>query len=811
MQTLWQDIRYGARMLWKRPGFTAVAVLTLALGVGANTAIYTVIDAALLRSLPYAEPGRLVHLWEARRLQDFSRREASYPDYLDWRQAGDAFESVGGYTGRRFSLAGAGGTELLDGASVTANFFDVLGVRPQLGRAFLPGEDEAGAERVAVITHGMWQSRFGADPSVVGREISLGGRAHTVVGVLPREFQFAKAGGAEVWTALSPSPEQRSRRYWHWLNVVARLKDGVTPEEAEARVQTVARRIVEGDPESHAETAISVVPLRDEIAGAVRPILYLLLAAVGLVLLIACTNVANLMLTRAASRRKEIAIRVALGASRRRIVRQLLTESVMLSTAGGALGLVLALWGVDLLVAAIPPAQLAQMPYLRDLSLDAGVLAFTAGLSLLTGLLFGLTPAFQASKPDVNDVMKEGGRSSSAGGAKRLRDLLVVSEVAVALVLLVGAGLLVKSLARMLSVDPGFRTENLLTMKLALPPSGGYADERKAAAFHQELLGRVESLPGVRGAASVGNFPLSGDGGTGTPQIVGRAESTGDFAQSHLRTVSPGYFRVMGVPLVAGRDFTERDDASAPMVVVVNRTFAERVFPGEEPMGRRMTFKFTAELPPFEIVGVVGDEKVTSLDARTTPVIYFPYLQGPEPVIGLVVRTDTDPEGLAGVVREQVRALEPAAPVFSVQTMDALIHNSSATFVRRYPAYLVGVFAAVALLLAVVGIYGVISYSVSQRTHEIAIRMALGAQRRDVLRLVLRHGMLLAAGGVALGLAGALALTRLLSSMLFGVSAADPSVYAGVAALLASVALLACYLPARRATKVDPMEALRYE
>ncbi|HEY0006257.1 MAG TPA: ABC transporter permease [Pyrinomonadaceae bacterium] len=811
MSSLLQDLRYGFRMLFKRPGSTFVLILTLALGIGANTAIFTVVDAALLRSLPYTEPEQLVHLWETKPQQEFAEREASYPDYLDWKQQGDVFEQIGGYTERSFALSGQERTERVLGASVTASFFDVLGVKPVEGRTFLEGEDRPGAERVALLSYGLWQRRFGSDPAINGKRITLNGNSYTIVGVLPASFHFAKVGAAELWTPLDPVPQQLERRYFHWLNVVARLKPGTSLATAESRMRAVASGIEQSDPQSHAGTSIKLVPLQEEIVGPIKPILFVLLGAVGLVLLIACVNVANLLLVKSTTRKKEIAIRVALGASRWRLMRQLLTESLLLSALGGALGLVLALWSVDLLVAAIPPAQLALMPYLQDLSLNGQVLGFTCALSLLTGVLFGLTPALEISRPDLQEAMKEGGRSSGSRSTNRMRNILVVSEIALALVLLVGAGLLMRSLVQMLRVDPGFRTENLLTMKLSLP-AARYSEDSQAVRFHQELLKRVETLPGVKAVATVSNLPLSGDGGTGIPQIVGRTQpENSNWGESHLRNISTGYFSLMGIPLIKGRFFTEEDKAGAQGVLIVNQTFASRIFPNENAVGQRVTFKFTADQPPFEIVGVVGDEKVTSLDARTTPVIYFPYQQGPDSTIGLVIRTGSDPSSLTSAVRHEVQALDQEIPLYSVMTMEQLINDAPATFMRRYPAYLIGIFACVALLLAVVGIYGVISYMVSQRTHEIAIRMALGAQRSDVLKLVLKQGMMLAASGVLLGLLGALALTRMLSSLLFGISARDPLTFLSVAALLLLVALVACYMPARKAMKVDPMTALRYE
>jgi putative ABC transport system permease protein len=811
MKTLLKDVRYAARVLLKQPGFALVAVVTLALGIGANTAIFSVVDAALLRGLPYKDSQRLVHLWETRRNRDFDQREASYPDFQDWRAEGaEVFEGVAGYTSQSFTLVDEAAPERVRGAAVTANFFELLGVQAARGRAFLEGEDRPEAQRVVLLSHGLWQRRFGGEQKVVGKQVALDGASFTVVGVLPADFDFAKAGDVQLWIPLSPPPALAARRFQHWLQVIGRLRQGVTLDAAQARMSAVGERIAADDPASHAQTGLRVVPLHEEVVGQIKPVLFVLLGAVGFVLLIACVNVANLLLARSTARRKEMAIRAALGASRWRVVRQLLTESVLLSLAGGGLGLVLALWGVDLLVAAIPASQLAQMPYLRHLSLSTEVLLFTFALSLATGVVFGLTPALAASRTDLQDAMKEGGRSSGGRRTRSVRDVLVVAEVALALALLVGAGLLMKSLVRMLNVDPGFDTKNLLTMKVALPPLR-YTDNAKAVQFYDELLRRTALLPGVQSVAEVSNLPLSGDGGTGTPRIVGRPAPEGESGESHMRTVSANYFAVMGVPVLKGRAFNERDDADSTPVLVVNKTFAERVFPGEDAIGQRVTFKFTEGMPPFEIVGVVGDEKVTSLDARTTPVIYSPVGQGPDGQAALVIRSGADADSLAVAVRNEVRAIDSEVPVFAAQTMEQLVAGSRATFMRRYPAYLIGIFACVALLLALVGIYGVISYAVTQRTREIAIRVALGARSADVLRLVLRHGLLLACVGVSIGVVVALALSRLMSSMLFGVSAADPLVYAGVSLLLLAVALAACLIPARRAMKVDPMVALRYE
>jgi predicted permease len=812
MSKLLQDARYGLRAMLKRPGFTLVVVFTLALGIGANTAIFTVVNAALLRGLPYEEPERLVQLVELTPQKNFGQREASYPDFLDWRQA-QSFDGMAAYQGGGgFRLAGPEGFELVSAGRVTANFFKVLGVRPALGTLFDEGSDEPGAERVVVLSHGAWQRRFGGDPSVVGRTLTLSGETYRVAGVLPQSFQFAPRGDAEVWAPWRPSETQITRRFMHWVNVVGRLRAGVSREQADAEMQTIAARIAEENRDSHAGTSIRLVPLHEQLVGQVRPLLLVLLAAVGFVLLIACTNVANLLLVRGASRQRELAIRAALGAGRGRIVTQLLVESVLLAAAGGALGLLLAQWGVDALVAAIPAQNLNGMPYLRGLSLDAGALAFTAALSLAVSLLFGLAPALHASRVDLNAALKEGGKTSARASRNRLRSLLVVSEVALALVLLVGAGLMLKSLVRLLEVDPGFDPKNLLTMQLALP-AGDYKEYERTAVFHRQLLERLNALPGVKGAATVGTLPIVG-GNTTRFYVAGRpVPEPGGETEANLRDVSDNYFRVVGVPLLSGRYFEARDDSKdAPGVVVVNQALAARMFPEGDAVGSRLVF--TGDMtPPIEIVGVVGDERVNGLDAQVGPVVYYPYLQDPSPGAGtnVVVRTDGDPLAAAAAVRAECRAIEPGVTTFGVRSMEQIIAESPATFMRRYPALLIGVFAAVALLLASVGIYGVVSYTVSQQTQEIGIRMALGAGRLDILRLVVGRGMALAALGLAAGVLASLALTRLMAGLLYGVTPTDPATYASITLLLGAVALAACVVPARRASRVDPMSALRYE
>ncbi|HST19532.1 MAG TPA: ABC transporter permease [Blastocatellia bacterium] len=811
METLWQDIRYAVRLLIKRPGFTIVAVLTLALGIGANTAIFTAVDRALLRPLPYKNSDTLVHLWETSPQRDYRDHQASYPDYLDWREQNNAFEEMAGYSGGSVTFTGRGEPEQIQVARVTSSFFPLLGVDAIAGRTFRAEEDTSSTERVVMLSHGLWQRRFGADSQIIGQQVTLNGAGFTVVGVLPQGFHFAKVGAAEMWFPLRPQPFQAQRRNMYWLNVIARLKPNVSEQQAYSEMSAIAGRIEEQFPDSHAGIGIKIVPLRDEIVGPVKPLLLVLLGAVAFVLLISCANVANLLLARASGRRREIAIRLALGSSRLRLIRQLLTESMLLALAGGVAGLLLAGWGIELLMAAIPNSLIVQMPYLEGMSLDVKMLGFTFALSLLTGIIFGLAPAYQSSKPDLNEALKEGSKSSTGIRRARLRSLLVVSEIALALVLLIGAGLMIKSLNRLLAVNPGFDTENLLTFGLSLPMNR-YSETDRVVAIQDQLLARIESLPGVKGAATTDLLPLSGGGNTGTLQIEGQPVPPPDErTEFNIRTISPNYFSVMGIPLVKGRFFTERDNNDRPRMLVINQTMADRVFPDGNALGRRVMFTFDRMKRPWEIIGIVGDENVTSLDVKITPIVYSSYLQDSSSQFNVVVRTTTDPSTLISAVRSEVRALDSDLPVSAETTMEQLISNSPSTFLRRYPAFLIGAFAIASLCLAMLGIYGVISYSVSERTHEIGIRMALGAGRKDVLKLVVGQSMLLAGVGIALGIVGALALTRIMASLLYGVSATDPQTFIVTSLVLTGVALGACFVPARRATKVDPMVALRYE
>jgi putative ABC transport system permease protein len=806
MGAIWQDVRYGARVLVKRKGFMLVAVAALALGVGANTAIFSVVNAVLLRPLPFAESDRLVKIYVTDARRGITKYPTSYLNFADWRAQSSSFEAVAAHASTGASVRAGEVPESVEGVYVSADLFRVLKAAPAMGRTFLPEEESAGS-RVVVISHEMWRKRFNSDPAIVNRQVLFDGDPVTVVGVMPEGFRFpVEVVGPEYWQPLNPKSETNLERGQNYLSVVGRLKPGVTVEQAQAEMETVAARLEQQHAEKNAGRGVNLVPLHEDIVGDVRPALLMLLGAVGFVLLIACANVANLTLARAASRSREIAVRSALGASRWRVARQLLTESLLLSLAGGLAGLLLAVWGVEALAAAVP----ADIPRAAEIGIDPAVLLFTLGVAVLSGVVFGLAPALRASKSDFNEALREGSRGSIEGfRGNRLRGLLVVSEVALSLVLLVGAGLMIRSFYELRAVRPGFDPQNLLTAGIGLPPNK-YPDEASQAAFFKQVLERVAALPGVKSVGGVEPLPMSGNNWSTTVTVDGvPAPPPGQRQRTQTRVVSPGYHRAMGIPLLRGRFLTEQDTAQSPKAVVVSESFARQVFPGESAVGRRITPtlapNFTAE-----IVGVVGDVKHRALDETPAPELYASYQQAPQPFLALVVRAEPAvTAGLTNSVREAVLQIDPNQPLYNVKTMEELLSDSVAR--RRFNMTLLGVFAAIALALAAVGVFGVMSYSVTRRTHEIGIRVALGAQRRDVLRLVVGQGMALVGAGVALGLACALALSRLIAGLLYGVSASDPVIYAGVALLLSAVALLACYLPARRATKVDPMVALRYE
>jgi putative ABC transport system permease protein len=809
MGALLQDIRYGARMLWKSPGFTLVAIFTLALGIGANSAIFSVVNTVLLRPLAFRNPETLVRVKGELKKQGVDLEPLSYPDFVDLKAQSQALEHVAAYTQTTGALTGGSEPERLRGANVSADLFPLLGVEPFIGRAFSPEEDRVGSNAVVVLSHALWQRRFGSDPRVVGQEIMLNGRSTTVVGVMPPDFNFPiQSAQRDYWMPLAPSVGERAeQRGSHYLNVIGRLKPGYTLAQAEGETVALSKRLEEQYAETNTGFSLAVVSAHEDVVKDVKPALLILLGAVGFVLLIACANVANLLLARAAGRAKEIAIRTALGAGRLRIVRQLLTESVLLSLVGGTLGLLIAVWGVDLLVASSP----ADIPRVKEIGLDMRVLVFTLLISVVTGIIFGLVPALQSSKLDLNESLKEGGRGSTEGLRRnRVRSLLVVSEVALSLVLLISAGLLIKSFMRLRDVNPGFNPNNVLAVNISLPPAK-YADEPRQAAFFRDVLERIKATPGVVSAGAVFTLPLSGSNRANTFDIAGRPPANpGEAPEANDRVATPDYFRAMGIPLLKGRVFTERDDADAPPVSIINESFARRFFAGEDPLGKRIVTDSDRFPQGSEIIGVVGDVRHKSLDAEGGAELYRSYLQSPERSMSLVVRTEqADPTSIASSIRSIVQQVDKDQPLSNIQTMDQLLADSVAR--RRFNMLLLGIFASVALLLAAIGIFGVMNYSVTQRTHEIGIRMALGAQAGDVLRMVVGQGMALAFIGVALGLIASFVITRVMSNLLFGVSATDPVTFAGVSLLLSVIALLACYIPARRATRVEPIIALRYE
>ncbi|MEO8501006.1 MAG: ABC transporter permease, partial [Vicinamibacteria bacterium] len=801
---LGQDVRHAVRSLRKSPAFTLVAVLTLGLGIGANSAIFTVVDAVTLKGLPYRDAERLVHVWETQARQ--RTRQVSYPDFKDVQEQAKSFEAVAGYAFDGFTLKTAEGSERLSAARVSASFFPVLGVEPILGRGFSLQEDQPLLKRdVAVISYGLWQRRFAGDAKIIGQKLTLNDDPFTVIGVLPKEFHFARLGDAEVFATLSPSKNAVERRYMHWMWAIARLRDGATTEGANAELAGIAAARAQADVQWHKDTGLRSVPLREALVGPIRPIALGLFAAVGAVLLIACANVANMLLARAMSRKREVGIRMAMGARRGRIALQFLTESVLISLLGGAVGLLWAGWGIRSLVAAIPEAQRQSLPFLRDLQVDPGVLGFTFVVCLITGLIFGLIPALRTSAGRVADTLKDGARGSSGRG--RLRSTQVVAEIALALTLVAATGLLARSLTRLLDVNPGFETAHLLTASLTVP-GVRYDTAEKLDAFFERWLGQVRSLPGVSGAALVDRLPLLGSGNTGTPALAGVAADA-NAPDAELRTVSEEYFQVMGLPVVAGRTFSGSDRASAPRVIVVNQALVDEVFKGRSPLGQPVTFTFVQG--ELEVVGVVANEKVGALDAEVRPAVYFPFRQDLGNSMSAVVRTRNDPRTLVGLVRTESLALEPEAVVTGVRTMDEIISSVPATFLRRYPLLILGFFAGLALLLAAIGIYGVMALSVSERTSEIGIRMALGAPAGGVQGLILRQGLKLALLGVALGLAAGLATSRVLSSVLFETPPTDPLVFGSAAVLLIAVASLASWIPARRASRVDPLVAVRHD
>jgi putative ABC transport system permease protein len=801
METLLRDIRYGVRSLLKRPGFTAVALIALALGIGANTAIFSLVNAVLVKPLPFAEPDRLVWMWGNIR-NGGSRASVSPLDFVDYRTQNTTFEHFAAAISVPvpINLTGNGEPERLISGVVTGNYFQALGVQPALGRTFLAENETTGRDQVAVISYGLWQKVFGGDPGIVNRTVTLDGKAFVVLGIMPKDFSFPQ--GSELWVPMTfdVRPQMKQRKA-HFLRPVGRLKPGITMAQAQADTDAIARRLEQQYPDTNTGWNLRLVSLREQLVGNTKPTLFILFGAVGFVLLIACANVANLLLVRAATREREIALRTALGAGRWRIVRQMITESVLLALVGGALGAMLATWGVELLVA----LSADNIPATAQVKIDATVLGFTLLISLLTGVLFGLAPALRTMRLNLSESLKEGGRSGSDGPQRnRTRSVLVVLESAVAVVLLIGAGLLMRSLLQLQNINPGFDSNNVLTMRLDLSEQK-YSTLEKSANFFEQFVSRVTALPGVEKVGLISELPLSGQPNDMPYVVEGRPPSGPDGGfDDDFRRINQHYFSAMKIPLLRGRNFTEQEVRQGAKVVIVSDLLVQQVFPNEEPLGKRLVMSMGNQ--PFEIIGVVGDIRHRALESEPRPAMYLPTYDG---WMNVVIRTQGNPGNLAAAVRKEVREIDPDQPVAAVKTMDQWLETAVAA--PRYRTTLLGLFALLALVLASTGIYGVMSYSVTQRTHEIGVRMALGARQIDVLKLVVRQGMLLVLLGVALGLVGAVALTRVMSSLLFGVTAKDPLTFGVVAMLLALVAFVACFIPARRATKVDPLVALRYE
>jgi putative ABC transport system permease protein len=798
METLSKDIRYGVRSLLKRPGFTVVAVITLALGIGLNTAIFSVINAVLLRPLPYHDPGQLVTF----------RSYQSTPDLMDIEAQSRSLSKLGGLTAQQLDYTATGEPLQFEAGLVTGGFFETLGVKAERGRVITPDDDKPGSPYVVVLSNTLWKQQFGGDQQIVGKTIPLSGNVYTIIGVMPAGFASPR-DNSEVWTPVQVTNPVAARfRGVHFLRVYGRLGEGVSVEQARAEMQVIDKNLAAQYPAENKNRSTVLIPLHERIVGESRRPLFVLFAAVSLVLLIACANFANLLLARAAEREREFVIRAALGAGRWRLIRQLLTESILVSLAGGELAVLLAIWGTSLLVALKPE----NLPRLQEIGIDMRVLGFTFAISLLTGVTFGLLPAWAASRGGVSEALKEGGRSATAGGARqRMRSAFVVAELAFALILLVGAGLLIKTFWMLRSVEPGFNPDHLLTMRVELPEAR-YKEVDRQTRFRKQVLEGINSLPGVQ-AAMISELPLSGDSLNHDFLIDGRPPlSPGDEPSLESRSILGDYFHTMQIPLLTGRDFGPQDfTEKAPLGAIANQTMVRQYFPNEDPLGKRVRWARNPEVQWITIIGVVGDVKHFGLDLPEQPGLYSPYTQANpwKRWTALAVRTQSDPAGMAQAVKQQIWKVDSQLPVTRVQTMSEVAASSFAA--RRFNMLLLAIFAGLALVLAAVGIYGVMSYAVTQRTQEIGIRMALGARSADVLKLIIKNGMTLTFIGIIIGLGGAVALTRLLTTLLFGVTPTDKPTFITVSAVLIFIALLACYLPARRATKVDPLVALRYE
>ena len=812
MSALSQDLRYALRTFMNSPGSTAVAIAILSLGIGANAAIFSVTSAALFGELPYKNPANLVFVWENKLSKNMRQEAVSPADYREFLAQNQAFDQLGAIRSQSSVLTGGEVPERIETAAVSPSVFEILGMHPALGRAFASDEEQPGKNRVAIISSGLWRRRFGRDPNILSQTLSLDGGSFTIVGVAPPQFRLP-ASQSELWIPYTPDPNDflPGNRAHHFLNVLARLKPGIPQARAQSETRIIAQRLADEYPDTNAGFSVDLVPLREQLIGDIRPTLWMLMAAVLAVLLIACVNVAHLLLARAGAREKEIAVRTALGANPGRLVRQLLTESIFLAVVAGLIGLLIAYWGTWILAR----ESTAGLTPNGEATLDWRVLAFTLGVSILTGVAFGLAPALSSARSNLNLVLRSGGRGGTAGRTRsRVRDVLMICEVACSAALLVGAGLLIRSLVRLQEVDPGFRPDHVLTMQLSLPPAR-YAG-LKVGLFYDQLLHRVEALPGVQAAGVCRVLPLTGNDASLNFQIEAQPRvSSADQPRAKFRTASGGYFPALGIPLLRGRFFDNRDNQQTPKVVIINEMAARRYWPGENPIGKRILSGFD-DSQWSTIIGVVGDVKYAGLDAAASPETYYHYLQIPpevmnftEATVALAIRTSTDPAAMTSSVRQELRALDPSQPVFNVRSMQDLLQGSLSQ--PRFRTFLIGMFASLALVLAALGLYGVVAYSVSQRTTEIGVRVALGAQPGNILNLVVFRAAGLAMIGLAIGVAISLVGSRLISRFLFGVSPADPITLGATSLVILLVALTAALVPALRACKIDPAIALRSE
>ncbi|HEY4741733.1 MAG TPA: ABC transporter permease [Candidatus Acidoferrales bacterium] len=818
MHTFMQDARYALRMLLKSPGFTLIAIITLALGIGANAAIFSVVYVSLLRPLPYSHSEQLVTLAESRLPTSEDAFNVSYPDLMDWRKMTRSFQSLTAYGFDAFTFSGNGDPKNVFAAQVLPNFFSTLGVKPMLGRDFVDGEDKPDGPYVVILSYRTWRSDFGGDPNVIGRSYRIDNKPVTIIGVLPKAFEFAPAGqSSAMWVPMHAEGDLVERRSLRWMNGIARFAPGTSAKQAQADLDAVTAQLDREYPGPNANIHVVMVGLREKIVGQVRPLLLILTGTVAFVLLIACANLANLLMARSVGRQKEFAIRAAMGATRIDLIRQLLTESLMLSFLGAAAGILVAQWGVSALIAAIPVPILQSLPYLRDAGMNLPVLLFLVCVTLLTGTIFGLAPGLAVAESTVGEILKEDSRGATSGTHARLRNAFVTGEIAICLVLLVGAGLMVRSFRSLVRKNPGFDAHNVLTFAVNLPDYS-YPSQKDypfsnptAIRFAHQYTDALRALPGVVSVGISSSTPTSGGGGTVRFVVEGRPVQPGKEDEAQIRGVDSGYFAALKIPLVEGRFFNDFDKWESAPVVVVNQAFVKRYFPGEDVIGKRMRLTFNPKTPYMEIVGVVGDTADIDLASAPPPILYMANDQGPNTFAIFLVRTAGDPSAFVGAVRAALRQLDPQLAVIIAQPLEQVANDSPAVFLRRYPSYLIGIFAILALILAITGLHGLISYSVVQRTREIGIRMALGAQSGDVISMILRQGIAAVVAGIAIGIIAALALTRLMASLLYGVTPTDALTFGSVALILIAVAISACVMPAMRATRVDPIEALRHE